>query len=173
MFKEISHLTVFIIDQKLGKVKKTLHYHFLRKDVLWLEYYRYESFRTGPDGGSSDKLRTSLSYSGSLNPEHLGALGPPKRDITLTSKSQERIDLVSRTVDRSDLDLRARRERSRTSSAEIDLRSTPLTAYHGDLSKTTPALSGRSRGNYSVKINCNKNFHSFFIRIFKNISRLT
>ncbi|XP_060589378.1 microtubule-associated protein futsch-like isoform X3 [Ruditapes philippinarum] len=110
---------------------------------------RYESYRTGPDGGSSDKLLSSLGYVRPLTPERPSALGPPKRESPLMSKSQERVDL-SRTFERSDIDFnRARIERSRTTSAEIDLRTTSLAAYHDDLSKTTPALSGRSRAIYN------------------------
>ncbi|WAR07410.1 hypothetical protein MAR_017368 [Mya arenaria] len=74
-----------------------------------LDAYRYESYRTGPDGRSEEKLRSSLSLTRPLTPE----------------KS---------------------RGRHRTSSAELDFRSMPLSAYNSDMSKTTPNLSGRSRG---------------------------
>lgn len=130
-------------------------------------YFRYESYRTGPDGGSSEKVRSSTSgYSQPLTPERTSTMGFPKRDnslsqdrLNLTTKTLDRSELGSRTLDRDDLrsrtldrgDLglgRARKERSRTSSAEVEFRSMPLTTFHGDLSKTTPALSGRSRGMF-------------------------
>ncbi|XP_052807269.1 uncharacterized protein LOC128236449 isoform X1 [Mya arenaria] len=76
-----------------------------------LDAYRYESYRTGPDGRSEEKLRSSLSLTRPLTPE----------------KS---------------------RGRHRTSSAELDFRSMPLSAYNSDMSKTTPNLSGRSRAIY-------------------------
>ncbi|KAL4232736.1 hypothetical protein ACF0H5_007424 [Mactra antiquata] len=106
------------------------------------ESFRYESYRSGPDGGSSDKYPSSLGYSRTLTPERPSGL----RDSMSGPRSQDTLEQRSRTIDKSDLDLvNSRRERSRTSSAEIDFRSMSLSAYNADLSKTTPALSGRSR----------------------------
>ena len=106
---------------------------------------RYTSYRTVPDGRTADKPSSRSQYdSRSLSPERPSALGPPKRDYYSGSQSLDRPKSSDRLAG-EDLSRGKPRERSRTHSAELDFRSAPLSAY-SELSKTMPALSGRSRG---------------------------
>ena len=111
--------------------------------------YRYDSYRSVPDGGSTEKSTTRSRYEPRpLTPERPSALGPPKRETQYYSSPQS---LDRSKMDRleSDSMTKVKRERSRTSSADRDFKSAPLSQY-SDLSKTMPALSGRSRGKFVV-----------------------